>query len=134
MIWWILGILLAAVLNLAVGAVWYGALFGGAAAALHPGYAVDAAPSAGVVAGEALRGLVLATGLAALIAWTGASGAWQVIGLAVLVWAGFQLGGFAGSVLHEGYPLRLYAIHMGDALLKAVVASFVIAGLAGRLT
>ena len=56
------------------------------------------------------------------------------IGLAVLVWAGFQLGGFAGSVLHEGYPLRLYAIHMGDALLKAVVASFVIAGLAGRLT
>lgn len=131
---WALGVALAAILNLAIGALWYGALFGRAAAALSPAYAEAAAPSAGIVAGELARGLALAVALAVLLAWTRAAGLGPVLGLALLVWAGIELPGFAGSVLHEGYPPRLYAIHMGDALAKAVVACLVIAGLAGRLT
>lgn len=133
MIWWIIGVILAAVLNFVIGAIWYGALFGAVAATLHPSYVDAATPSPGVIGGELLRCLLLAGAWAVLIAWTGASGFRQVIALAVFVWAGFQLTGFAGGVLHEGYPPRLYAIHMGDALVKAIVATLVIAGLAGRL-
>jgi hypothetical protein len=32
----------------------------------------------------------------------------------------------AGSVIHEGYPLTLYAIHTGDALVTTLLMSFVI--------
>ena len=108
------------------GAVWYGALFGGAAAQLSSAYA-GATMTGGEVAFEAARCLALAAALAVLIRWTGATGLGAALLLGLVAWAGFQAAGLAGAVAHEGYPLRLYLIHAGDALAKALLASLAIA-------
>jgi hypothetical protein len=31
-----------------------------------------------------------------------------------------------GSVIHEGYPWKLYAIHTGDALAKTLVMTLIL--------
>ncbi|HEX9094690.1 MAG TPA: hypothetical protein VF990_01165 [Candidatus Dormibacteraeota bacterium] len=33
---------------------------------------------------------------------------------------------FAGSVIHEHYPWKLYAIHTGDALTKTLVIAVIL--------
>jgi hypothetical protein len=131
---WIGSVAAAAVLTFVIGAVWYGAVFGSAAAAINPAYteAAGAGPQVSVIAFEALRCVVLAATLAVFIRWTGVSSPSEALLLAIVVWAGFQVSGFAGGVLHESYPVRLYAIHMGDALVKVVAASLVITALTAR--
>ncbi|TYB86064.1 DUF1761 domain-containing protein [Oceaniovalibus sp. ACAM 378] len=129
---WLGSVLAGAVLAFVVGALWYGLLFGGAAASLSPAYAEAATPQASTVAFEALRCLGVAAGLAILIRWTGIDSLSHALLLAFLVWAGFQAAGLAGAVVHEGYPAKLYAIHTGDALVKAVVVSLFITFLTTR--
>ncbi len=129
---WFGSVLAGAVLAFVVGAIWYGLLFGGAAASLSPAYAEAATPQASTLAFEAFRCLGLAAALAVLIRWIGIESLSGSLLLALLVWAGFQAAGLAGAVVHEGYPAKLYAIHAGDALAKAVVASLSIAFLTTR--
>ena len=131
---WIGSVAAAAVLAFFIGALWYGMLFGSAAAALSPAYAQAAgtAPQAWEIGFEALRCVALAVALAVLIRWTGVDRLSEALLLAHVVWAGFQAAGLAGAVVHEGYSARLYAIHTGDALVKAVAASLVITALTAR--
>jgi hypothetical protein len=44
----------------------------------------------------------------------------------LLVWVGFQAMAVAGSVLHEGYPLGLYLIHVGDALQAMLLMALIL--------
>lgn len=129
MVAWIAATLAGDALAFVVGGVWYGALFGGGAASLSPAYA-DAAMGAGTVAVEVLRCLALAAALAVLLRWTGTASAGGALLLGLVAWAGFQAAGLTGAVAHEGYPLRLYLIHAGDALAKVLVASLAISTVA----
>lgn len=123
---WIGATIGAAVTAFLMGGFWYGFLFARQAAALSPAYAEVAAMSGMTVLFEFIRCLALATALAILIRWTGLQSVQHALVLALLVWAGFQAAGLAGAVLHEGYPASLYAIHAGDALVKALVAAAMI--------
>jgi Protein of unknown function (DUF1761) len=123
MLAWTFAVLAAAFLAFVVGAVWYGALFGTAAASLSPAYAVAASPSGATIAFEALRCVVLAVALTILVQWTGTTTLGGALALGLIVWGGFQAAGLAGAVVHESYPLGLYLIHTGDALTKALVAA-----------
>ncbi len=46
------------------------------------------------------------------------------LGLAVGI--GFQATGIVGSVIHEDYPKQLFAIHVGDALVKTVIMAIIL--------
>ena len=81
---------------------------------------------------EFARCLIAAAALAYLINQLGIASLRGGLVLAIVIWGGFQLAGLAGSVLHEGYPAKLYAIHMGDALAKVAASSLIITGLTSR--
>jgi hypothetical protein len=44
----------------------------------------------------------------------------------LLVWFGFEAMAVIGSVLHEDYPLGLYAIHVGDALMATLIMALIL--------
>ena len=131
---WIGSVALAALVSFVIGFLWYSVLFGADYAALRPGYAgeIAARPSAVVVVMEFIRCLIVASALAYLINRLGISTLREALVLAVVVWGGFQVAGLVGSVLHEGYPIKLYAIHMGDALAKVAASCLIITGLTSR--
>jgi len=121
-------IVVAAALAFVASSVWY-IVFGPAWLELR---GIDAStvastrPQVGEVLGQLVRNLVVAYVLARLISrleivdWKGA------IRLAIWVWIGFQAMAIVGSVLHEGYPWQLYAIHVGDALVSTLVMAIVL--------
>lgn len=78
------------------------------------------------IAAQLLRDLVITYVLARMIVLSGASGVFAVLTLALWIWLGFQAMAIAGSVIHEGYAWQLYALHVGDALMKAVIASLIL--------
>lgn len=132
MLVWIGSIGLAGLVSFIIGGLWYSVLFGATWSALRPATAVAANPSAVVMVAEFARCLVVAAALAYLINRLGIGSLRDALVLAVVIWGGFQLVGLIGSVLHEGYPVKLYAIHMGDALAKTVASCLIIAGLTQR--
>jgi hypothetical protein len=136
MIVWSSSIVLAAVVSFVIGAVWYGFLFADSYTALlaGKGLAASSAPTAKVMAAEFLRCLLIAATMGFLISKTGTVTLQESLLLAVIVWGGLQVTGLVGSVLHEGYAAKLYAIHMGDALAKVVASSLIITGLTSRFS
>jgi hypothetical protein len=46
--------------------------------------------------------------------------------VALVLWVGFEAMAIAGSVLHEHYPVGLYAPHIGDALLATVIMALIL--------
>jgi hypothetical protein len=122
----VLSIVVATVAAFVLSFVWYMA-FGGRLAELSPAYAADNAGASGTAAAlELLRSLVLAAVLAVLAARVGADTWLEGAGLGLLAWVGFPLVLLAGSVLHERYPWRLAAIHLGDWLLKLLVVAAIV--------
>lgn len=117
------GVPIAAVSAFLIGAAWYSSpLFGDAAIALRPvAPEGTVTPSLPVIMGfELLRCLILSTAFAIALWRLGITDLKAALMLAVIVWGGFQVFAMIGSILHEGYPARLFAIHMGDALVKAL--------------
>lgn len=129
---WLAGVLAASVVCFFIGALWYGVLFGAMAAELHPAYVGTGGPVLSIMALEFLRCLIAVSAFAYLLSRLGITEIPAAFVFAVIVWGGFQLTGLSGSVLHEGYPPKLFAIHMGDALVKALTACVVIVGITGR--
>ena len=60
--------------------------------------------------------------VALVLAWVlriaGIEGVLSSMGFAVLIFIGFQAALVAGGVIWENMPVKLYAIHMGDSLVK----------------
>jgi hypothetical protein len=122
-----LSILVAAVGASLLSFVWYMA-FGSRLATLSPAYAAGAeAPSPVVPALELGRSLVAAAVLAALAHYTNATTLLGGVALGLIAWLGFPFVILSGSVLHENYPWKLAAIHLGDWLLKLVLISGIVA-------
>lgn len=120
-----LAVIVAAIAAFVVGGLWYSPfLFGDLYLSLRgidPAGAADAAPPLGEIIAEFLRCLVGAIVLAALIVMTRVPDWLSAIWLGILLWLGFQAMAIAGSVIHENYPWQLYAIHIGDALVKTIL-------------
>lgn len=124
-----LNIVVAALTAFVVGALWYSPLlFGNTYAALR---GLDPA-TAGVtpplweLAGEFGRCLAIGAVLAYLLARLRPRGWTDSMMLALWLWVGFQAMLLLGSVLHEAMPMRLYAIHTGDALMKTLAMAAVL--------
>ncbi|WP_372673117.1 DUF1761 domain-containing protein [Amycolatopsis kentuckyensis] len=116
----VLAVLVASVAAFVVSSVWY-TLFGKVWAQLSAAGAA-AKPSPWRMGAEFGRTLALVVVFAVLAAAT----SWPLLGLAALVWAGFPVVILAGSVLHEGVPVRLAALHAGDWLAKIAVVALVL--------
>ena len=122
-------VLTAAFAAFIIGGVWYSPLlFGNAYARLRgvdPSTESAAMPVREIV-GELVRWLVITYGLAYLIARLGIADLMGAVVFGVGMWVVIYTA-LAGSVLHEGTPWRLYAIHAGDGLVKLLVISPIVA-------
>lgn len=117
----------AAAATLVTSALWY-VVFGNAWLTLRgidPATA-DQTPEAWVMVAQLARNLVVASVLAFLLSKFGTVTAGGALRLGLLLWFGFEAMAIIGSVLHEQYPLGLYAIHAGDALQATVVMALIL--------
>jgi hypothetical protein len=93
---------------------------------IDPTAVASTGPQVGEVLGQLVRNLVVAYVLAHFAAllrvadWKGA------IRLGLWVWVGFEAMAIVGSVLHEGYPWGLYALHAGDELMSTLLMALVV--------
>jgi len=87
------------------------------------------APSPPVVLGEIVRSAVVATVIAGLAAKLDAASIGEGAMLGLVLWVGFPAVLFAGSIIHERYPVRLAAVHLGDWLLKLVLIGAIVGAL-----
>ncbi len=109
----------AAVAAFVASTAWY-ALFGGEVMELRgadPAAAADAATPAWVILFVVAQSSVVAYMLAYFIARLGIDDWKSAVRLGALVWV-FPAMILLGSVVHEGVPLGLAAIHAGDWLVK----------------
>jgi len=126
-----LAVAVAAAAAFVEGALWYSPLLFGRRWLSLRGVNADppkgTRPPAWKVAAELARCLVVAWALAAFICLLGIASIGDSLLLALALWLGFQAMQTIGSVIHEGYPWQLYAIHVGDALVKTSLMSAIVA-------
>jgi Protein of unknown function (DUF1761) len=122
-------VLAAAVAVFVVGGLWYSPLlFGNAYLALRsldPAAASQTAMSVGEVVAEFARWLVIAFVLARFMALLGIASFSGALTFGLWMWLAIYTA-LAGSVLHDGTPWRLYAIHVGDGLVKIALITTII--------
>ena len=123
-------VLVAAVVAFVMGGLWYSPLLFGRAWAKLRGLNLSDSDAAKMrpaeILAELVRGLVVAVVLAGFVVHLGIVN-WQgAIALGLAVWFGFQATSIVGSVIHEHYPIRLFAIHTGDALAKTLVMAVIL--------
>jgi hypothetical protein len=126
----LLAVIVAAAVAFVMGGIWYSPLlFGNAWMTLR---GMD---RAGVtrptmrpreILAEFARGLLVAIVLARFIVLLGVASWVGAVYLGFAVWIGFQATSIVGSVIHESYPWKLYAIHTGDALVKTLVMAVIL--------
>ena len=120
-------VLVAAMTSLVASAVYYIVL--GNAWLTLPGIdpsTAEMTPPLWQVTGQFARNLVVATALSHLLRWLEVTTWKRALQVGLLVWFGFEAMAVVGSVLHEGYPLGLYLIHVGDALQATLLMSLVL--------
>ncbi|MEV1243731.1 DUF1761 domain-containing protein [Nonomuraea sp. NPDC050022] len=110
----------AALATLFASAVYY-AVFGGVWMRLSGGIA-STSPQAWEVAAQFGRNVIEMLVLATLMSWLRIVTWPGALRLGLLVWGGFQALAIAGSVIHEQYPVGLYVLHVGDALMTTLIA------------
>jgi uncharacterized protein DUF1761 len=82
-------------------------------------------PPAWKIAVELLRSLVIATAFAVACDALNIGGPRTVL-LALGVWLAFPVTILSGSIVWDGVPWRLAALHAGDWLLKAVLIALIV--------
>jgi len=86
-----------------------------------------ATPPPSELIAEIVRCFVVAYTFAYFIARLGIDSMKGALVFALVVWIGFQGFVLVGSMIHEGYPVKLFAIHAGDALVKAISSCVILA-------
>ena len=104
----------------------YYALLAARAARYSTAWAAGASQPAWKIAQEPFRALVTAMAVATVAAMAGVDGVNAGASLAALLWVGFPAMLLAGSVIHEGVPWQLAAIHAGDWLLKLLIIGVIV--------
>lgn len=124
-----LAVLAAAFGAFIVGGLWYSPLlFGRAYLALRgigPDVANEMSTPVVVMLAEFARWLVIAFVLARFMALLSVTGFAAALSFGLWMWLVIYTA-LAGSVLHEGTPWRLYAIHVGDGLAKIVLIAAIV--------
>ncbi|WP_163507502.1 DUF1761 domain-containing protein [Fodinicola acaciae] len=75
---------------------------------------------------QCLQNLVIALALAYLLKWSRIDSTAGALRVGLVVWGGFQAMAIAGSVLHEQYPVGLYLLHSGDALIMTLLMALIL--------
>lgn len=114
-------VLVSAVVAVLIGGLWYSPLLFGntylTLRSLDPNAVSQATMPVTEVAGEFVRWLIIAFILARFMARLAVGDLTSALVFGGWVWVAIYAA-LAGSVLHEGYPWRVYAIHAGDGLAK----------------
>lgn len=75
-----------------------------------------------------VQSVVLASVLAYVIGRTGARGWLDSAGIGLVLWSGLSAVQWVGSIIWEGVPVRLAALHAGDWLVKLLLISAILGG------
>lgn len=122
-------VLVAAVASLAASGIWY-AVFGDAMMRLQDQWrgvaVVPGRPEAWRMLVFLAVALVLSVVVAVLIDMAEITGWAESAGFGVLLWTGFVLTQWIGSIAGEGVPVRLAAIHAGDWLLHLLIIATIV--------
>lgn len=94
--------------------------------------AVSMTPQVWEIVGQFARNLIVAFVFAYFIRRLEIVDWKESLRLGLWVWVGFQAIQIAGAVLHENYPLGLYVIHIGDALMTTLIMTTIIGAWAGK--
>ena len=124
---------LAAIVSFVAGGLWYSPLlFGDAYLTLR---GLDLQAGAQMTVGELLaefaRCLIISAVVAHFVRRLGITTLASAAIFSLWVWV-VIFAVVAGSIVHEGYPWRLYAIHAGDGLTKLLLISAIVAWWAPR--
>ena len=116
-----LAVFVSALVAFVVGGLWYSPLLFGKTymvlRGMDPNSATEMVMPAGEIIGEFARWLVLAFIVAHLMVRLGISDVAGALVFGGWMWLAIYTA-LLGSVVHEAYPWRLYAIHAGDGLAK----------------
>ena len=119
----------AAAAAFVVGALWYSPLLFGTTYMELRGMDPNATPEmrmlAGEVVGEFARWFVVAYVLSRFIGPLSIGDLKGALVIGGWMWIAIYTA-LMGSVLHEGTPLRLYAIHAGDGLVKVLLIASIL--------
>lgn len=124
-VWW--AVPAAAVAAFVVGAVWNSPLLFGPARERLAGLPPQAKINPAQPVAELARCLILSASIAALIIIVGPRDVPTALGLGFFIWLGFQATLLTGGVIWEKMPPPLFAIHAGDALVKMLLVSGLLA-------
>ncbi|ONI89574.1 hypothetical protein ALI144C_04295 [Actinosynnema sp. ALI-1.44] len=116
-------VLVAAVSTILASTLYY-MIFGEVYQQLRGG--VNATPDPWAIAVQLGRNFLVAAVLATLLHRLAITTRRSALGVAALVWLGFQAMAVLGSVIHEQYPWGLYVLHIGDALLTTLVMTLIL--------
>lgn len=124
------GILLAAVINFAFGALWYGPLFGKTWMHLA-GLSHDDMKSMKLTARQAMvlgfvSAFIFTFVLSYLVGATGAAGIPETLALAVWIWLGFVVTTLAGGVLWENKSVKLFGFNIFYQLISLLITAAVL--------
>jgi hypothetical protein len=124
-----LAVLASAVAAFVVGGLWYSpVLFGKAYMSLRgldPNGANAMTLPLGEMAAEFARWLVIGFVLARFMTLLGIANLSAALTFGLWMWLAIYTA-LAGSVVHEGTPWRLYAIHVGDGLVKILLITAIL--------
>lgn len=124
-----LAIVAAAVAAFVFSSVYYGVL-GKQLAKLSPAYAEAGSgttrPPAWKLLVEVVRGLVVASVLAGLVAELDIADWTEALALGFALWIGFPVVLWTGAIMWEKVPWKLAAIHGGDWLVKVLVIAVIV--------
>jgi hypothetical protein len=124
----IFAVIVAAISAFVEGALWNSPLLFGNAriklAGLDPATEMKVSPAKPLA--ELVRCLVVAFVLAQVLRIASISDLPRALGLAALIWFGFQAAFLFGGVIWEKMPPKLYAIHVGDALVKILLMAAIL--------
>ncbi len=126
--WW--AVLAAAVVNMVVGSIWYGPLFGKLWQGLM-GFTPESMKNMKLSAPQAMAmgfvtALVMAYVLAHFVVIAGAVDATHAFELAFWIWLGFMLPLCAGSYIWEGKPAKLFVLNAAEALVALFLMALVL--------
>ncbi|MDZ4341375.1 MAG: DUF1761 domain-containing protein [Candidatus Binatia bacterium] len=127
----LVGVLLAGIIGMGVGALWYGPLFGKQWIKLM-GFSkesMEKAKEKGMIKSYALSfvgQLVTAYALAALVAFSAQYFGGFSYSLVFWVWLGFTVPLLLNNVLWEGKPWMLFALNAGHSLVQLMAMGVVI--------
>lgn len=121
-------VIAAAVIAFIVSTAWYIVFAGPRAGYLPAGAAATStqAPAPWMVAVELGRSLVVGVVIAAALARARITTAAAAAALAVTAWLAFPVTLLTGSVVWDGVPLGLAAIHAGDWLIKLTLIAVLV--------